>query len=42
MEQQKLRDLLDKIRPGALAPVGVFFIYIESPCGSIFLPVGDL
>ena len=42
MEYQKLRIYSDKYRPGALAPVGDVFINPESPCGSIFLPVGDL
>ena len=42
MVNQKLRNYMDKYRPGALAPVGDFFIKAESPSGSIFLPVGDL
>jgi hypothetical protein len=40
MEYKKPSFYLDRYRPGASAPVGDFFITIESPCGSIFLPVG--
>jgi hypothetical protein len=42
MECKKLRNFNDKYRPGALAPVGDFFIKPESLSGSIFLPVGEL
>jgi len=42
MEHKKLPMLPDKFRPGALAHVGDFFIKPESPCGSIFLPVGGV
>ena len=42
MVNQKLRNSKAKYRPGALAPVGDFFIKPESPSGSIFLPVDDL
>jgi hypothetical protein len=41
MEHKKLRDLDDRYRPGALAPVGDFFIMPESPSGSIFLFMGE-
>jgi len=40
MEHKKLFLLPDKYRPDAFAQVGDFFIELESPCGSIFLPVG--
>jgi hypothetical protein len=40
MEHKKLFILPDKYRPGAHALVGDFFITQESPCGSIFLPIG--
>jgi hypothetical protein len=40
MEHKKPSIMSDRYRPGALAPVGDFFIIPESPCGSIFLPVG--
>jgi hypothetical protein len=42
MEHKKLFVLPDKYRPGALALVGDFLINLESPCGSIFLPVGGV
>jgi len=42
MVNQKLRNSKAKYRPGALAPVGDFFIKPESPSGSIFLPVDYL
>jgi len=42
MKQHKFRNFGEKYRPGANTPVGDFFLFIESPCGSIFLPVGDL
>jgi hypothetical protein len=40
MEHKKLLILSDRYRPSALALVGDFFINLESPCGSFFLPVG--
>jgi hypothetical protein len=40
MEYKKIFILSDKYRPGAFALVGDFFIKRESPCGSIFLPMG--
>jgi hypothetical protein len=40
MVPHKLNILSDRYRPGALAPVGDFFIKPESPSGSIFLPIG--
>jgi hypothetical protein len=40
MVQHKPIILSYRYRPGALAPVGDFFIKIESPSGSIFLLVG--
>jgi hypothetical protein len=42
MKHHKFRDISEKYRPGAFAPVGDFFIRPESPCGSIFLLAGDL
>jgi hypothetical protein len=42
MKSKKIYVLFDKYRPGAFALVGGFFIKPESPCGSIFLPVGSL
>jgi hypothetical protein len=42
MEHKKLLILSDRYRPGAFALVGDFFINPESPCGSIFLPVGGV
>jgi hypothetical protein len=41
MKQHKFRNLCEKYRPGAKAPVGDFFYRQESPCGSIFLLQGD-
>jgi hypothetical protein len=40
MKYKKQPNLLDEYRPGALVPMGDFFIIIESPRGSIFLPKG--
>jgi len=40
MKYKQQTDLFDKYRPGALVPMGDFFIIIESPCGSIFLLLG--
>jgi hypothetical protein len=40
MEKLELFCFADKYRPGAHAPVGDFFITIESPSGSIFLSIG--
>jgi hypothetical protein len=42
MKYKKQPDLFDKYRPGALVPMGDFFIANESPCGSIFLSIGVL
>jgi hypothetical protein len=41
MKYKQRSSLFDKYRPGALAPVGDFFVNTESPCGSIFLYIGD-
>jgi hypothetical protein len=41
MKNKKIIILIDKYRPGAFALVGDFFIKPESPCGSIFLPIGN-
>jgi hypothetical protein len=38
MEEKKLSIYNDEQRPSAPASVGVFFINLESPGGSIFLP----
>ena len=42
MDYQKLHIEYDRYRPGAFALVGDFFITIESPSGSIFLPLGKI
>jgi hypothetical protein len=42
MEHKKPPIHFDKYRPGALAPVGDFFITVESPWGSIFLLTGGI
>jgi hypothetical protein len=41
MDHKRPVILASRFRPGAFAPMGEIFIKAESPCGSIFLPVGD-
>jgi hypothetical protein len=40
MKYKKQTNLFDKYRPGALVPMGDFFIIPESLRGSIFLYIG--
>jgi hypothetical protein len=42
MKHKKTPVRLDRYRPGAIAHVGDIFLKPESPCGSIFLPAGEM